>query len=915
MEAAIVVDHLARLAARYPKRRVLSINGPWDFRFEGRSSRGEVWRKISVPGPWQAQFDDLRQSFGSGLYRRSVTIPADWQGRAVLCFGAVNYLAEVFLDDVLIASHEGGYLPFEVPLPASRGPGTSAMLSVRVTLPDDDAARYPGMPFGEIPHGKQSWYGPLAGIWQCVHLEERTGDELSHVGVVADDKGLVTIVIRDDAAPLREQVAVVRILDPDGATAASGRVRLAGSGRLELQVKEPLLWSVEAPNLYRLEVTTGGDVIVESFGFRSIETRDGKLLLNGKPVYLRSALDQDYYPDLIATPPSLAFIEDQFRKAKAFGLNSLRIHIKVPDPLYYDAADRLGLLIWTEVPNHERLSPGAIARARSTLEEILERDGNHPCIFAWTLINEDWGSELSEDPAHRRWIEDSYHWLKKADPSRLVVDNSPCDGNFHVISDLDDFHWYKGLPDQRLEWDAITDEFAARADWVYSPYGDKTRSGSEPLICSEFGNWGLPFPRDLRRPDGTEPWWFATGYEKNESVHPQGIENRFHDHRLDLVFGSFDRFVEAAQWKQFDALKYEIEALRTYRAIQGYVITEFTDCHWECNGLLDMERNPRVFQSAFAAINADVVIVPKLTRYSVWEDEACQVAVRIANGSPRFLQGLTLVWADASGHETGSAALADVSSGSVSEPLDIEIRMSSGAAGRVEKIQFYLRDQSSQTVASNFAEVMVLPRRAVPDLTVDANGPATAELLSGLGYRQASGPDASLIVTRRLTLDHLAALAAGRNVLLLANSSDALTVDDPARSHRHPRRFPRLQLVKRAGSPWIGEWASAFSWLRRSGAFARIPGSPMIGQAFDAVIPTHVVTGFKLFEFTEAVQAGVVVGWVQKPAVYIGERSWGAGRLVISTFRFDGETTVTDPVAAHLFDALVAHAAGTRGQG
>jgi hypothetical protein len=179
---------------------------------------------------------------------------------------------------------------------------------VRVTLPDDDVSTYPGMPFGEIPHGKQSWYGPLAGIWQCVHLEERKGDVLSHVGIVADAGGAATIILRDDAAPAREREADVRIVDSRGRTATSGQIRFAGSGRLKLQVKQPRLWSVEAPDLYRLEVETGDDLIVETFGFRTIEARDGKLLLNGEPVYLRSALDQDYYPDLIATPPSLAYI-------------------------------------------------------------------------------------------------------------------------------------------------------------------------------------------------------------------------------------------------------------------------------------------------------------------------------------------------------------------------------------------------------------------------------------------------------------------------------------------------------------------------------------------------------------------------------------------------------------------------------
>ena len=106
------------------------------------------------------------------------------------------------------------------------------------------------------------------------------------------------------------------------------------------------------------------DEVTETFGFRTIETRDGRILLNGRPFYLRGALDQDYYPDLIYTPPSLEYIESQFRMAKSMGLNCLRVHIKVADPRYYEAADRVGLLIWTELPNFQLLTDEFKRRAR-----------------------------------------------------------------------------------------------------------------------------------------------------------------------------------------------------------------------------------------------------------------------------------------------------------------------------------------------------------------------------------------------------------------------------------------------------------------------------------------------------------------------------------------------------------------------
>ena len=375
------------------------------------------------------------------------------------------------------------------------------------------------------------------------------------------------------------------------------------------------------------------DLVRERFGFRSIETRAGRIYLNGQPLFLRGALDQDYYPDGICTPPSEAFLEDQFRKAKALGLNCLRCHIKVPDPRYYAVADRVGLLIWTELPNAGRLTAQARARAEATLHGMLERDGNHPSIFCWTIINENWGTDLVHSAEDRAWLRRTVDWLKAADPDRLVVDNSPIAPSFHLRSDLEDFHFYAAIPDHRRSWDGFVEALAARPAWTYGPSAEAVRTGDEPLLCSEFGNWGLPDPERLRGADGAEPWWFETGQDWGDgAAYPHGIESRFRAAGLERVFGSFSAFVEAAQWQQYRALKYQIETMRRQPALAGYVITEFTDCLWESNGLLDMRRNPRVFHDWFAAINADTVIVPQWERVAYSAGETIRVGLAAAHG-------------------------------------------------------------------------------------------------------------------------------------------------------------------------------------------------------------------------------------------------------------------------------------------
>ena len=195
------------------------------------------------------------------------------------------------------------------------------------------------------------------------------------------------------------------------------------------------------------------DRISDRFGFRTIETRNGRFYLNGEPLYLRGALDQDYYPDTICTVPSVAFLEDQFRKAKELGLNCLRCHIKAADPRYYEVADRVGMLIWTELPNGGMATERSRGRKEKLLKGIVDRDCNHPSIIIWTIINENWGVDLVHDADHRDWLKRTFAWLKAYDPTRLVVDNSPLAPSFHVESDIADYHFYAAIPDHRDEWD------------------------------------------------------------------------------------------------------------------------------------------------------------------------------------------------------------------------------------------------------------------------------------------------------------------------------------------------------------------------------------------------------------------------------------------------------------------------------
>jgi hypothetical protein len=894
----------------------ISLDGEWEFLYAADGSPigpAEV-RPVQVPGPWQAQFPDLRTRAGIGIYRRHVDIPPGWRaGRVFLTFGAVFHLTRVWVNGVPVGTHEGGFLPFAFDVTEQLVEGVNDV-TVRVESPTDNALAFPDAPFAEIPFGKQSWYGPLSGIWQSVSLQRRALDHFARIRILPDwESGRVRATIFFDRPVSQAADAGFVIRDPDGATVAVSVAPLAAGTEehvTTLDVAPVRAWSPDRPELYALEVTLArqGEVFdqrVERFGFRHIETREGRFFLNGEAIYLRAALDQDYYPDGICTVPSVEFLEDQFRKAKELGLNMLRLHIKAPDPRYYDVADRIGLMIWSELPNGGVATERSRSRKERLLKGIVDRDGNHPSIVIWTIINENWGVDLVHDADHRAWLKRTYWWLKAYDPTRLVVDNSPLAPSFHVETDIADYHFYAAYPDNRRAWDAFVTDLASRPAWLFSPEGDAVVSGSEPLMCSEFGNWGLPDPRDLVDAQGREPWWFETGHDWGEGVmYPHGIENRFRDWSLDRVFGSLQGFIAAAQDQQYRALKYEIERMREQPTLAGYVITEFCDAHWESNGLLDMKRNRRAFHGAFSSINADTVVVPRWDQLSVWSGGTLGVGLSVAHGSGAPLDGVT-VEVDVPG--VAPVAVPRLEPGGVADLGEVRLTLEGGRDGALRRVGFSLRGPDGTMLARNHLDFAVhapLERRRLAALAVWSPEEDVLEQLAARGYRAADGAaHADLVVTTHHDDAIAAHVRQGGRLLHLPAGEELL----------YPY-FPHWQNVKvreRRTALWAGDWASTFAWLRRSGPFAALPGGPMIDETFDRVIPTHVIANCNLLDFQGRVHGGLVAGWVHKPVALVVERGYGKGRMVASTFRVLRDAAGVDPTAAVLLHGLMRLALGS----
>jgi hypothetical protein len=889
----------------------MPLDGIWEFRIDPDNifSPGTLLLNkntdpgfVKVPAAWQSQSEELRYYSGAGWYRREIEIPAGWTigFSTILGIDAADYFTEAWINEHKIGEHEGGYLPFEFDITHAIRPGTNT-LTIRVDDP-------PGL-FDEIPHGKQGWYGPLSGIWQSVWIERRVPHHIRSLQISTElEIGWVQVQVLSTPFDSIDTHLEGRILSPEGKTVATLSIPFEGGlsyQQLGLRVPDPLSWSPDHPHLYQLvvELHKAGrqvDSLTRSFGFRTIEARDGQLFLNGERIYLRGALDQDYYPDTIVSSPTEKYLEDQLLKAKALGLNCLRCHLKAADPRYYDVADRLGMLIWSELPNWSVFTEIAGKRGRETLEGMLARDGHHPSIIAWTIINENWGMDLVNDPLHRAWLKDTYHWLKKLDSTRLVIDNSPCEPNFHIETDVEDFHYYRGIPDHRREWDEFVQSFASRSPWTFSPNGDHTRTGKEPLVVSEFGNWGLPDVNLLSDDFGRDPWWYETGIEWSEEVvYPQGVRSRFHNLGLGRVFGSWKDLIEATQWQQYQALKYQIEAMRRRSEIAGYVITELTDVHWECNGLLDMLRNPKSFFERFKQFNCDTMIIPEWERVSYWSGETVRIGLHIAHGAGLAITGAELHWRLEKEQPAGRLEISHMEVGQVTRVGDIKFHVPPVEIPVLRELIVELWSNQGELLSSTQLELTLFPMRKGISLPVDAqiytDCPELAYQLRSLDYPLAAHPQtANLIVAAKADDALLNYIQSGGRALLLAD-----------RAEFDGAVFPGIHRMTRKGTPWAGDWASSFSWIHRQGVFERFPGGPLLDFSFDRVIPEYVLTGFREWDFASLVRAGIFVGWIHRPAALVGERFYGNGKAVISTLHLSDSDLGEDPTATNLLDALI----------
>jgi beta-galactosidase/beta-glucuronidase len=519
--------------------RWLDLNGEWEF---GAGAEPSFERRILVPFCPESELSGIGELPGDvAWYRRRFDAPEG--ERLVLHFGAVDYRATVWVNDVEVARHEGGHTPFSADITkVARARDNVVVLRADDVLADKT-----------IPRGKQHWtpepegifYTPTTGIWQTVWLEPLPARHISRLRVSPDLAGAAVDFELDGAG----QVELVARLDGEVVGRWSGP---AGAGRMHLERVEP--WHPDSPRLYDLEarlVDEDGKVVdrVESyFGLRTVEARDGRFWLNGRPFVQRLVLDQGYFPGGLLTAPRDEAFRHDIELAKSLGFNGARKHQKAEDPRWLYWADRLGFLVWSEMPSFHEHSAAAERRLSAEWTDVVVRDRDHPSVVAWVPANESFG--LGEVDPHVRssFLAGLYRMTHDLDPTRPVVSN---DGWEHALSDLCTIHDYEppAVFAQRYRSLRTALEVGANGHSAFDAgYGYQ----GQPFLVTEFGGIRIADP-------GGWGW----------------LEVKDHEEFLHVYRGLIDGLMDAGP-------------------VQGFCYTQLTDVQQEQNGLLTFDRVPKV---------------------------------------------------------------------------------------------------------------------------------------------------------------------------------------------------------------------------------------------------------------------------------------------------------------------------------
>ncbi|KAH6630768.1 glycoside hydrolase family 2 protein [Chaetomium sp. MPI-SDFR-AT-0129] len=530
-----------------------SLNGIWTYQPSTTSSTPDTNSLPSLPLSKEILVPSCIESGISGVMDMSFSVTHMWFGttfgvprhwadrgrRVVLNFEAVDYQTTVFVNGVKVGEHTGGYTRFGVDVTDQLKEGEN-VLHVFVFDPTDDES---------IPQGKQTkrpshiFYTPCSGIWQSVWLESVPKNYISSLDLTADMHGEVTVTVH--SATQKSTPIEISIAAPHGEVVATQQH--VSDKTFTFQVSSPKLWSPDSPTLYNVTVQLGDDEVHSYTGFRTIAT--GRVngiqrpLLNGEFVFLFGPLDQGYWPDGIYTPPTPDAMVYDLKVIKGLGFNMVRKHIKVEPDLFYEACDRLGLMVIQDMPSmrvfdNSRASAEQEAEFERQLAVVVDEHKSYTSIVAWVIYNEGWGQFTDGYVLTDR--------VREWDPTRLV--DSTTGWNDFGAGDFSDNHHY-AEPQCGTPWSSLP-----------SPPHDSRRIGFQ----GEYGGIGL-------RPADENLWPLQGAIDTiNQTYELHATAESYH-YRAHTLMNLLREQVE----------KYECS---------GAVYTQTTDVEGEVNGLMTMDR-------------------------------------------------------------------------------------------------------------------------------------------------------------------------------------------------------------------------------------------------------------------------------------------------------------------------------------
>lgn len=552
----------------------MNLNGPWDFAIDAGSNgldtdwaTAKAWpgqMKIAVPFCPESKLSGIgiKDFMPAVWYRRTFAVPAAWQGKRVrLHFGAVDFDCRVWVNGQLLGRHIGGYTPFWFDVTEALRDGQNEVV---VYAADDTRT-------GRQPAGKQSeqhgsygcMYTRVTGIWQTVWLEAVGAAFVQELQIVAsEDLSQVSVLAEITGAASGMTLYAEAFLN--GQSVGTWRGPAGPLAAASLALKQIEKWDVGKGTLYDLVLEVrdrAGNTVdrLESyFGLRKLEIRGNKVCINDRPVFLRTVLDQGFWPDGVYTAPSDAELKADIERSMACGFNGARLHQKVFEPRTLYWADKLGYLLAGEMGDwgmdfNEPVCHDAFV---ADWAAAVRRDRNRPSVILWTPFNETHGRRFNthDKDRHDGLMRMVYHLTKQLDPTRPVIDAS---GYVHVITDIYDIHNYDQDP---AKFAALFEALkGAEPGKVFRnfPKEDLPYDGRMPYFVSEYGGiwWNPAQAADVK----------AWGYGQRPA--------------------SLEEFLA-----RFDALN---KALLENPGICGFCYTQLTDVEQEVNGLYTYDRKPK----------------------------------------------------------------------------------------------------------------------------------------------------------------------------------------------------------------------------------------------------------------------------------------------------------------------------------